>query len=155
MLDTTPVDGIDAREATFDAADRLAVINLLGAYAYLYDQDHLDEHRALFTESPELFLTQESNTVSADMDTVAYLAAARKAAFNAENNRRRHAIDSVWFTSQNATEASGHCYVQVSAIRDGGPPIADLTACYDFTAVKQHGVWRFSRWVLGIDQSNT
>lgn len=155
MLSTTPVETMDAGDATFDAADRLAIINLLGAYAYLYDQDHLDEHRGLFTESPELFLVQEDHTLSADMDTVASLAAARKAAFNAENNRRRHAIDSVWFTSQTATEASGHCYVQVFAIRDGGPPTADLTACYDFTAVKQHGVWRFSRWVLGIDQSNT
>lgn len=88
------------------------------------------------------------------MDTVTYLAAARKAAFNPENNRRRHAIDSVWFTSHSATEAADTCYVQVLAIRDGGPPIADLTACYDFTAVKQHAVWRFSRWVVGIDQSN-
>lgn len=57
MLDTTPVEAIGAGEATFDAADRLAIINLLGAYAYLYDQDHLDAHRALFTESLELFLT--------------------------------------------------------------------------------------------------
>lgn len=155
MMNATPAEAIEVADAMFDPADRLAIMNLLGAYAYLYDQDRLDEHRDLFTESPELFLVQEDRTFSADMDTVAQLAAARKNAFNAENNRRRHAIDSVWFTSQSATEATGHCYVQVFAIRDGGPPIADLTACYDFTAVKQDGVWRFSRWVLGIDQSNT
>lgn len=138
-----------------EAADRMAIINLLGAYAYLYDQDRLHEHRGLFTDSPELVLMQEGREASLDVDTVMSLATARKAAFNAEQNRRRHALDSIWFTSQDATKATGHCYFQVFAIRDGGPPDDDLTGCYDFTAVKQHGVWRFSRWVLGVDQNDT
>ena len=63
-------------------------------------------------------------------------------------------MNSFWFTSQSATEATGHCYVQVFAIRAGGPPSPDLTACYGFTAVKEQGVWRFGRWVVEVDQSN-
>jgi hypothetical protein len=138
----------------FDAADRLAIINLFGAYAYTYDEDRLDEFRALFTDSPELVLLHEGQPLSSDIDTVMSLLKVRKAAFKSEGNRRRHALNSFWFTSQSATEATGHCYVQVFAIREGGPPTADLTACYDFTAAKERGVWRLSRWVVGVDQSD-
>ncbi|BBY00844.1 MULTISPECIES: nuclear transport factor 2 family protein [Mycobacterium] len=139
--------------AAFDVADRLAIINLFGAYAYTYDHNRLDDFRTLFTESPELVLLHEGQPLSADIETVMSLLAARKAAFKAENNQRRHALNSFWFASQGPAEATGHCYVQVFAIKEGGPPTPDLTGCYDFTAVKQDGSWRFSRWVVGIDQT--
>jgi hypothetical protein len=146
-----PADGVGS--VAFDVADRLAIINMFGAYAYTYDENRLDEFRALFTESPELVLLHESAALSEDIETVMNLLAMRKAAFKAENNQRRHALNSFWFSSQTASEATGHCYVQVFAIKDGGPPTPDLTGCYEFTAVKQHGVWRFSRWVVSIDQT--
>ena len=38
-------------DTAFDAADRLAIINLFGAYAYTYDENELDELRALFTDA--------------------------------------------------------------------------------------------------------
>ena len=143
----------DVGSVDFDAADRLAIINLFGAYAYTYDENQLDEFRALFTESPELVLVHEGRTLSADVDTVMSLLAVRKGAFKAENNQRRHALNSFWFSTQSASEATGRCYVQVFAIKDGGPPTPDLTGCYEFTAVKQDGAWRFSRWVVAIDQT--
>jgi hypothetical protein len=138
---------------SFDVADRLAIINLFGAYAYTYDENRLDEFRALFTESPQLVLLHEGAPLSADIDTVMSLLAVRKAGFKAENNQRRHALNSFWFSSQSDREATGHCYVQVFAIRDGGPPTPDLTGRYEFTAAKQDGTWRFSRWVVAIDQT--
>jgi SnoaL-like domain len=122
-------------DTAFDAVDRLAIVNLFGAYAYTYDENELDEFRALFTDSPSFL-------------------AARKAAFKAENNQRRHALNSFWFTRQNGTEATGRCYVQVFGIRDAGPPSPELTGCYEFTAVKHDGVWRFIRWVLALDRTS-
>ena len=98
-------------DTAFDAADRLAIINLFGAYAYTYDENELDEFRALFTDSPELVLRHEDRMLSQDIDTVMNFLAARKAAFKAENNQRRHALNFFWFTRQNATEATGRCYV--------------------------------------------
>lgn len=154
MADGQPARVADVGGVAFDVADRLAIINLFGAYAYTYDQNQLDAFRALFTESPELGLRlQDGNTVSQGIDTVMELLAKRKSEFKAQNNQRRHALNSYWFDSQSAQEATGCCYVQVFAIRDGGPPSPDLTGCYEFTAVKQDGVWRLSRWVLAIDQA--
>jgi hypothetical protein len=152
-MDGQPAAIGDVGSVAFDVADRLAIINLFGAYAYTYDENRLDDFRSLFTESPELVLLHEGRLLSADVDAVMKLLAVRKAAFKAENNQRRHALNSFWFASQYANEATGHCYVQVFAIQDGGPPHPDLTGRYEFTAVKDNGVWRFSRWVLALDQS--
>jgi len=151
MAGTQPAQGGHGSVA-FDVADRLAIINLFGAYAYTYDENLLEDFRALFTESPELVLLHEGEVVSAPIDVVMDLLAARKAAFSADRNQRRHALNSFWFTGQDAAEATGHCYVQVFAIRDGGPPRPELTGRYEFTAVKRDGVWRFGRWVLRFDQ---
>jgi hypothetical protein len=145
---------LEIGDTAFDVADRLAIINMFGAYAYTYDENHLDDFRELFTGSPELVVRHEDRSLSQDVDTVMSLLAARKAAFQAENNQRRHALNSFWFTHQDASEATGRCYVQVFAIRDAGPPSPELTGCYEFTAVKHEGVWRFSRWVLRVDQAN-
>jgi hypothetical protein len=137
----------------FDAADRLAMINLFGAYAHTYDDNRLDEFRALFTDAPELGLMHEGTELSGDIDNVMSLLAVRKAKFQAEHNQRRHALNSLWFSSQSATEATGRCYVQVFAVKDGGPPSVGLTGSYEFAAVKQDGAWRFSRWVVAMDQT--
>ena len=154
MVDGQPVPVADIGGVAFDVADRLAIINLFGAYAYAYDQNRLDDFCALFTESPKLGLRlPDGTTVSQGVDTLMELLAKRKGEFKVQNNQRRHALNSFWFDNQSAEEATGRCYVQVFAIRDGGPPSPDLTGCYEFTAVKQDGVWRFSRWVLAIDQA--
>ncbi|HTX95604.1 MAG TPA: nuclear transport factor 2 family protein [Mycobacterium sp.] len=152
-VDGHPAPTEEVGSMAFDVADRLAIINTFGAYAYTYDQNRLDEFRTLFIEAPQLVLLHEGRPLSADIDTVMSPLAARKAAFKAENNQRRHALNSFWFSSRSADEATGHCYVQVFAIKDGGAPAPDLAGCYDFTAVKQDGVWRFNRWVVGIDQT--
>jgi hypothetical protein len=63
----------------------------------------------------------DGTTVSQGVDTVLELLAVRKGEFKAQNNQRRHALNSFWFDNQRAEEATGRCYVQVFAIRDGGP----------------------------------
>ncbi|KZS76894.1 hypothetical protein A4G29_10075 [Mycobacterium kansasii] len=155
MLTPQSAPVADVGGVNFDAAGRLAIMNLFGAYAYTYDQDRLDDFRSLFTDSPELVLLHDNRELTADIDTVMRLLSVRKSGFRAAGNKRRHALNSLWFTGQSADEATGHCYVQVFSIRQGGSPVADLTGCYDFTVVKQQGVWRISRWVVTADQTET
>ena len=114
-MDGQPAPVADLGGVAFDVADRLAIINLFGAYAYTYDENQLDDFRALFTESPELGLRlHDGTTVSQGVDTVMELLAVRKGEFKAQENHRRHALNSFWFSSQSADEAAGRCYVQCS-----------------------------------------
>jgi hypothetical protein len=46
---TTPIG-----DAPFDAADRLAIINLIGAYVQLYDAGRLDEWQTVFADAAEV-----------------------------------------------------------------------------------------------------
>ena len=85
MVDGQPAPVTDVGGVAFDVADRLAIINLFGAYAYTYDQNQLDAFRALFTESPELGLRlHDGATVSQGVDTVMELLAERKGEFKAQ-----------------------------------------------------------------------
>lgn len=45
----------------------------------------------------------------------------------AENDQWRHSLNSYWFSGQSAGETTGHRYVQVFAIEDGGPPCPAAT----------------------------
>jgi hypothetical protein len=101
-MDGQPAPIGDVGSVAFDVTDRLAIINLFGAYAHTYDENRLDEFRTLFTDSPELVLLHEGRALSADIDTVMSLLAVRKAGFKAENNQRRHALNSYWFSGPNS-----------------------------------------------------
>jgi hypothetical protein len=71
VVDGQPAPVADVGAVAFDVADRLAIINLFGAYAYTYDENLLDEFRAL--------RLPDGTTVSRDVDTVLKLLAVRKA----------------------------------------------------------------------------
>jgi SnoaL-like domain len=62
VVDGQPTPVGNAGSVAFDVADRLAIINLFGAYAYTYDQNQLEDFRTLFTESPELGLRLHDGT---------------------------------------------------------------------------------------------
>jgi hypothetical protein len=99
-MDGQPAPIGDVGSVAFDVTDRLAIINLFGAYAYTDDENRLDEFRTLFTDSPELVLLHEGRALSADIETVMSLLAVRKAGFKAENNQWRHALNSYWFSAK-------------------------------------------------------
>jgi SnoaL-like domain len=78
VVDGQPAPVGDVGGVFFDVADRLAVINLFGAYAYTYDENRLDEFRELFTESPELVLQHDGHNLSGDIDAVMSLLLGKK-----------------------------------------------------------------------------
>ena len=139
-------------DATFDAADRLAIINLIGAYVHFYDAGRLDEWQTVFADAAEVRFFNRDRVVSSSLAETRAILDARVAALKAANDQRRHSVSSVWFTSQDASEASGRCYVQVFSIVDGGAPSVAFTGYYEFTAVKQDNAWKFSRWTAHLDQ---
>src|ERR1700731_2995387 len=88
-IDGNPPSIGDGAGADFDVTDRLAIINLFGAYAYTYYENRLDGFRTVFAESPQLVLLHEGRPLSADIHWAMSLHAIRKAGFNTANNHSR------------------------------------------------------------------
>jgi hypothetical protein len=131
----------------FDVADRLAVINLFGAYAYSYDENRLDEFRELFTESPELLLQHDGHNLSGDIDAVMSCSQERIV----EGRKRPVAPPAELILVFRPKRRRDDRALLCPGLRYRGWRCA-LSGRYEFTAVKQHAVWRFSRWVVAIDQ---
>jgi hypothetical protein len=139
-------------DVLFNVVDRLAIINLFGAYAQNYDAGKLDEFMSLFTDDVELKYMNGDKVVAEGVDQAARIMTARVKVFTAEKIQRRHFLTTYVFDSQIDSEASGHLYVQLLSSKAGGPPSIVLTAKYEFTAVKMGNTWKFSRWIAWSDQ---
>ncbi len=57
-------------DASFNAADRLAIINLFGNYAQLYDAGNLEEFKSLFTDNVDIKLMERDKVVAEGLDQV-------------------------------------------------------------------------------------
>jgi hypothetical protein len=146
ILENTPGD------ASFNAVDRLAIINLFGAYAQNYDAGKAEEFLSLFTGTAELKYLSEEKVVINGLAQVTQAMSGRLAAFAAAKIQRRHSLTSYAFTSQTDIEARGRLYFQVFSITDGGAPLVAMTGTYEFAAVKEGSTWKFSRWTAHLDQ---
>jgi 3-phenylpropionate/cinnamic acid dioxygenase small subunit len=131
----------------------LAIINLFGAYAQSYDAGKLDEFLSVFTDEVELKFMNGDKVAADGLAQVTSAMAERVKAFDAAKMQRRHALTSYAFTSQTDNEASGRLYFQVFSIKDDGVPSVALTGYYEFTAVRERKIWKFSRWIAHGDQS--
>jgi len=63
----SPIPGESATlmgEATFDAVDRLAIMNPSGAYAHYYDAGRLDQWQTVFTDAADVRFFARDRAVS-------------------------------------------------------------------------------------------
>jgi len=109
-------------DASFNAADQLAIITLFGAYAQSYDAGKLDEFMSLFADKVELKYMNGDNVVAERLDHVTRVMTGRVKVFAAEKIQRRHFLTTYAFASQTESEASGHLYVLLLSSKDGGAP---------------------------------
>lgn len=143
----------DLGGATFEAADRLAIINLMGGYGATYDTGRMDDFRALFTDASDFKFVRGGTVVGDGWGEMMPFLQARQAQAKADGSRNRHFTNStICFTRQDKAEAEGTFYAFIVAIRAGSPPLMGVTAEYEFTAVKTGDVWKFSRLIVNIDE---
>jgi hypothetical protein len=140
-----------AGDASFNAADRLAIVNLFGACAQSYDAGNIDQFLSLFTDTADIEYVYKNETYFNGLAEVTRAFRERTKAFESGFVQRRHALNTYVFTSQTDNEASGRVYFQVFSTFGGGMPIVAYTGYYEFTAVKQGSTWKFSGWFARAD----
>jgi hypothetical protein len=133
-------------------ADRLAILNHIGAYAFLFDEGRLDDWFALFSHD----VSFENTT-----PTLGTVIVKGKKAFRERVSQRygpkevipvrRHTMGNIHVASQTATTAKARTYMLISTV-----PAADklnilTTGTYNASLEKRNGKWLITRWYIEAD----
>ena len=145
------VDGAEAGNASFNSADRQAVVNLISSYGPLYDSANLTEWRGLFSEEPVMEFWKGGTKLIEGIDAVLTMIKGRQGEFKKNRIQRRHyLIPRV--TRQDPGSASGDAYLLLMS-NDGTNPSLVTTGYYEFTSVKEGGAWKIRQWIAHLDNS--
>ena len=136
--------------ASDDVRDRLAIQEAFARWGIAYDEGRLDVVRSLFTPAAEYLVTLGSAEPIARARGPEEIAATVANSLRQQADQRRHAISNVVIDALSKTEAEALAYGIVTVAADGLR--LGATVIYTATLRKEHdGVWRFSRFVIGMD----
>lgn len=136
-----------AGRTDFNAADRLAIENLIYAYSFAYDNRQADAWFALFTEDA-VFVAGEPG-----MKPVAFSGEAfrtfwreRMKEFGATGNMRRHLMANILFLDQTADTAHVSVAGLLTNAKDGHAFSSLSSLNYEGWLVKRPDGWKIQRW---------
>jgi SnoaL-like domain len=134
-------------------ADRLAILNLVTAYAYLIDEGRWDQWYELFSDDVTLEVTSPcigSVTIKGKA-TMNALTALRYLEGGPTTAMRRHTMGNIHVAEQTATTAKVRSYMLISTV-----PASDVlkvltTGTYNASLEKRNGRWIITRWYIEAD----
>ena len=137
-------------DASFNAADRLAIINVLNSYGYFVDELQLDNFFSLFTSVPTIEFWHGESMIADGWEQFKAMTISRQEHFRREKIQRRHVLSAPRFDVQSDDSASGHVYLQLYKTQDNRVSLVTL-GYYAFTAIKQRGEWKLASWIARVD----
>ena len=139
-------------ETSFDATDRLAIINLLYSYGYFFNEAKLEEFSALFAKSASIELGQGNNRTIMNLSQWRTYILSLQEFSQQQQIQPRHVLSAPRFDSQTGDQASGQVYLQLFTTKNDLTSLL-TTGVYEFTAVKQANEWKLNHWVVKLDSS--
>ncbi len=138
--------GVDA-----GAADRLEILNVLGRYAWSYDERQLESLGSVFTPDAVWWGSVKGDFEIEPIETREGIVEWLRGHMAAQSDQRRHNIINPVVTEQSATSARVLSYLLLTSATDEGVKVT-TTGVYDVEFVKDDaGVWRISRFFGGFD----
>ncbi|MHC5652962.1 nuclear transport factor 2 family protein [Stappia sp. ICDLI1TA098] len=131
----------------FDAADRLAIANLLYAYSFAYDNYEADSWFKLFT-ADAVFVAgvPGAGAVSFTGDGFRTFWKERMREFSTSGNQRRHLMSNILFLDQTADTAHISVAGLLTNAKDGKSFAAVSSLNYEGWLVKGSDGWKIQRW---------
>jgi hypothetical protein len=133
-------------------ADRLAILNHIGAYGFLFDEGRIDDWFALFSDD----VSFENTTPTLGTVIVKGKKAFREMVSERYGPKdvipvRRHTMGNIHVASQTPTTAKVRTYMLISTV-----PAADklnilTTGTYNASMEKRNGKWLITRWYIEAD----
>jgi len=142
-------DGLE----TARLADRLEIINVLGAYPHHFDEREADEFLNLFTEdvSFEWYMAGEKVGGMKGRKAFGDMIVPRMAMFADQGLIRRHTNANIFIVSQNDNEAHVRMGFILHSVKDMKELTLVSTGTYEGWLVKQDGRWLIRRWIDRVD----
>lgn len=136
----------------FDIADRLEILNLIGAYSHYYDEGDFEAWASLFRDDAIFTFTGAVEATFSGKERLLQIPSAYREAL-ARGEQGRHYLTNITVLEQTEREASVAALALLSGIgADGklsyyspGRYTGTLVACDD-------GSWRISQWQLHLDR---
>ncbi|MDY7047248.1 MAG: nuclear transport factor 2 family protein [Microcystis panniformis WG22] len=139
-------------DTSFNATDRLAVINLLYSYGYLFNEIKLEKFLALFTKSASIELGEGNNSTIMNLSQWREYISNIQQFSKQQQIQPRHILSAPRFDSQTDEQMSGQIYLQLFTTRHNTTFLV-ATGVYEFIAVKQANEWKLNHWVVKLDSS--
>lgn len=131
----------------FDAADRLAIENLISAYAFAYDNRQADAWFSLFTDDA-VFVAGEPGTAPVAFSGDAFRAFWRERMkdFGSTGNLRRHLMSNILYLDQTADTARVSVVGLLTNAKNGHDFSSLSSLNYEGWLVKGPDGWKIKRW---------
>ena len=140
--------GLGAAGSTnFNVTDRVALTQLIHAYAIEVDRFNIDGWFALFTDDAVFSVGMPGMTpVEQTGETFRSFWRKRFGDFERSGNRRKHLISNIMFVEQ--TDSTAHAVISglITNAKDGKTFSVVSGVDYEGWFVKKDGVWLINRW---------
>ncbi|WP_299361994.1 nuclear transport factor 2 family protein [Winogradskyella sp.] len=127
-----------AGDPDFSLSDRLAIKDVMNAYAFYWDSGDLENFLGLFTK--ERLKTINKEKVQKKLDY-----------FKSNKLQRRHLMANTHFLEQNSNTAYIKQYALLASTINKKEFSPVTTVVYDVWLVKLDGIWKISKYNINLD----
>lgn len=127
-----------AGDPNFSLSDRLAIKDVMNAYAFYWDNRDLENFLGLFTKEIRKRMNKEKAQKKLDY-------------FESEKLQRRHLMTNTHFLEQNDSTAYIKQYALLTSTLNEKEFSTITTVVYDVWLVKVDGIWKISQYKFKLD----
>ena len=139
-------------DINFSSADRMAIRNVIDAFATYWDNHRHDDFFSLFTKDAFLIWSQPGKDDAKLTLDIIKVSAERKFKENDSLGiQQRHLMMNTHFIQQTTNSAHTQQYVVVASIEGGQTYTPGTTMMYDFWFEKTNESWKIAKYKISAD----
>ena len=135
-----------------DAADKLAIAELLARSAYGLDVKDLAQLEGCFSADANFTLTIEGVPEASKFTGRDEIMGLFRGALDAQTDERKHVISNLWFSEASANAATAVSYLSLFATENGETNLITTGAYTDRVTKSDDGNWLISDRNLALDR---
>lgn len=142
-------ESIAIGQVEFSVENRLAIHNVIYAYAFYIDYYDYENWFALYDEDAKFYI-KNAGKPPFEVRNFRSVAQTRFEKFKSDGIRRRHMMSNIIIDEQSNSNAHGVIMATLISLQNGKTELI-TTIRYEGWFKKVDGVWKISKWVDGLE----